>query len=226
MPTTVEVRYEQAVYGSFPFWNRGYGVLARSAGCRPDWVAALKAACQRYGERPAGIADADALFAMRIDRGPWMIVGVFPQGCDDAGRPVRWRSMPSSSARGPTGGPVPTRSPSPTSCAATGAPRISMRPCRPAVRRSDGQMTGIPLIPGRRMLTSGSSPSSRRSRAVGGSSSSPAARSMRWPHPSGGPCRRASGAGRRLPPGPSTMPTASTWWRCPSWPASRAGPPT
>ena len=87
MPTTVEVRYEQAVYGSFPFWNRGYGVLARSAGCRPDWLAALKAACQRYGERPAGIADADALFAMRIDRGPWMIVGVFPQGCDDAGRP-------------------------------------------------------------------------------------------------------------------------------------------
>jgi hypothetical protein len=87
MLTTVKVRYEQAVYGSFPFWNRGYGVLARSAGCRPGWIAALKAACQRYGERPAGIVDADALFAMRIDRGPWMIVGVFPQGCDDTGRP-------------------------------------------------------------------------------------------------------------------------------------------
>src|SRR5262249_37652418 len=28
-----------------------------------------------------------ALFAMRIDRGPWMIVGVAPQGHDDAGRP-------------------------------------------------------------------------------------------------------------------------------------------
>ena len=87
MPTAVNARFEQAVYGSFPFWNRGYGVLARSAGCRPEWLAALKAACQRYGERPAGIADADALFAMRIDRGPWMIVGVSPQGCDDAGRP-------------------------------------------------------------------------------------------------------------------------------------------
>ena len=24
---------------------------------------------------------------MRIDRGPWMIVGVYPQGCDDQGRP-------------------------------------------------------------------------------------------------------------------------------------------
>ncbi len=34
-----------------------------------------------------GIADADGLFAMRIDRGPWMIVGVSPHGCDDAGRP-------------------------------------------------------------------------------------------------------------------------------------------
>jgi hypothetical protein len=83
----VKIRYEQAVYGSFPFWNRGYGVLARSAGCRPEWLAALKSACQRYGERPAGFADADALFAMRADRGPWMIVGVFPLGCDDAGRP-------------------------------------------------------------------------------------------------------------------------------------------
>jgi hypothetical protein len=81
------VRFEQAVYGSFSYWNRGYGILARSADCRPEWLAALKAACQRFGERPAGVTDADALFAKRIERGPWMIVGVFPQGCDDAGRP-------------------------------------------------------------------------------------------------------------------------------------------
>jgi hypothetical protein len=87
MLSVVNTRFEQAVYGSFPFWNRGYGVLARSAGCRPEWLATLKAACQRYGERPAGIADVEALFAMRADRGPWMIVGVSPQGCDDAGRP-------------------------------------------------------------------------------------------------------------------------------------------
>ena len=87
MLSVVNAQFEQAVYGSFPFWNRGYGVLAHSAGCRPEWLATLKAACQRYGERPAGIADADALFAMRADRGPWMIVGVSPQGCDDAGRP-------------------------------------------------------------------------------------------------------------------------------------------
>lgn len=79
--------FEQAVYGSFAFWNRGYAVLARSSGCRPEWLAALKSACQRYGERPAGVAEAGALFALRIDRGPWMIVGVAPQGDDDAGRP-------------------------------------------------------------------------------------------------------------------------------------------
>lgn len=79
--------FEQAVYGSFPFWNRGYAILAHSAGCRPEWLTALKAACQRYGERPAGVADAGALFARRIERGPWMIVGVVPQGDDDAGRP-------------------------------------------------------------------------------------------------------------------------------------------
>lgn len=83
----VKASFEQAVYGSFPFWNRGYAILARSAGCRPEWLAALKAACQRYGERPTGINDFPALFAKRIDRGPWMIVGVAPQGADDAGRP-------------------------------------------------------------------------------------------------------------------------------------------
>ncbi len=87
MLSVLNARFEQAVYGSFPFCNRGYGVLARSAGCRPEWLAALRSACQRYGERPAGIDDADGLFAIRIDRGPWMIVGVTPQGCDDAGRP-------------------------------------------------------------------------------------------------------------------------------------------
>lgn len=87
MPKVINVGVEQAVYGSFPFWDRGYGILTRSVACRPEWLDALKRACQRYGERPAGVPDAEGLFAKRIDRGPWMIVGVSPQGDDDAGRP-------------------------------------------------------------------------------------------------------------------------------------------
>ena len=51
----VKVRFEQAVYGSFPFWHRGYAVLAHSAGCRPEWLAELRTVCQRCGEPPAGL---------------------------------------------------------------------------------------------------------------------------------------------------------------------------
>lgn len=82
-----KIRFEQAVYGSFPFWNRGYAVLGRSPGCRDEWLAALKLAGQRFGERPPGVGDHAGVFAIPLARGPWMIVGVFPQGCDDQGRP-------------------------------------------------------------------------------------------------------------------------------------------
>jgi hypothetical protein len=81
------VRLEQAVYGSFPFWNRGYAVLARSPGCRPEWLAALQMAGQRYGEQPVGVSGADGLFALRMKCGSWMIVGVSAQGRDDRDRP-------------------------------------------------------------------------------------------------------------------------------------------
>jgi hypothetical protein len=81
------VRLEQAVYGSFPFWNRGYAVLARSLGCRPEWLAALQTASQRYGERPTGALEADGLFSLRLSCGAWMIVNVSAQGCDDRDRP-------------------------------------------------------------------------------------------------------------------------------------------
>jgi hypothetical protein len=83
----VHVRFEQAVYGSFPFWHRGYGVLARSSGCRPEWLAELRSICQRYGESPAGITQADALFALPLKCGPWIIARVHPLGCDDRDRP-------------------------------------------------------------------------------------------------------------------------------------------
>jgi len=81
------VLYEQAVYGNFPFWSRGYGLLAHSAKCEPDWLAALKLACQRFGERPRECADNLGFFAIPQPDGPCMIVGVFPNGRDDQGRP-------------------------------------------------------------------------------------------------------------------------------------------
>jgi hypothetical protein len=83
----VTIRFEQAVYGSFPFWRRGYSVLTQSVGCRPEWLAELRTVCQRYGEPPTGAMEADSLFALRLKCGPWLIVGVHPQGCDDQDRP-------------------------------------------------------------------------------------------------------------------------------------------
>jgi hypothetical protein len=83
----VKVRFEQAVYGSFPFWHRGYAVLAHSEGCRPEWLAELRSVCQRCGEPPTGLIPAHSLFALRLKCGPWMIVGAYPQGRDDRDRP-------------------------------------------------------------------------------------------------------------------------------------------
>lgn len=83
----LSIPFEQAVYGSFPFWDRGYAVLAHSPRCRAEWLAELKAACQRYGERPSGAAEAGGLLAQRLASGPWMIVRPSEQGCDDQGRP-------------------------------------------------------------------------------------------------------------------------------------------
>jgi hypothetical protein len=87
MGSKVEVRFEQAVYGTFPFWDRGYDILAQSGGCQPEWLADLKVVCQRYGERPLGASGAGGLFATRLATGPWVVVGVSDQGVDDHGRP-------------------------------------------------------------------------------------------------------------------------------------------
>jgi hypothetical protein len=83
----MRISFEQAVYGSFAFWNRGYGVLAHSAGCRPEWLAELRNVCQRYGEPPTGAAASGGFFALPLKSGPWLIAGVQSQGCDDLGRP-------------------------------------------------------------------------------------------------------------------------------------------
>jgi hypothetical protein len=82
-----KIRFEQAVYGSFPFWHRGYSLLCRSEGCRPEWLTEMRAVCQRFGEPPAGTTQADSVFVLRLKCGPWMIAGVHPQGLDDQDRP-------------------------------------------------------------------------------------------------------------------------------------------
>lgn len=83
-----QIRYEQAVYGSFPFWDRGYALLARSDGCRPEWIRGFEEACQRYGEPPPGLSADGAAFATVLPNGgPWLVVGVGSTGRDDRGRP-------------------------------------------------------------------------------------------------------------------------------------------
>lgn len=83
----MDIPFEQLVYGSFPFWDRGYDVLARSPGCRPDWAAEVLAACRKFGEAPAGVAPCPAFFSLRLPSGLRAIVGVEPLGADDRGRP-------------------------------------------------------------------------------------------------------------------------------------------
>lgn len=81
------IRYEQAVYGSFPFWKRGYAVLGRSDGCLPEWLDAMRHACQRLGERPSGIESFRSHFARPLGRAHWMVVRADSLGRDDQDRP-------------------------------------------------------------------------------------------------------------------------------------------
>ncbi len=83
MPTIV---YEQAVYGSFPGWNRGYDLLARSPGCRPEWIDGFRATCQQYGEPTRG-ASAGGLIVRRLTDRVELIVRPSSAGTDDHGRP-------------------------------------------------------------------------------------------------------------------------------------------
>src|SRR5262245_29399162 len=80
------IRYEQAVYGSFPFWDRGYATWAHSPGCRPEWLDWLGATCPRIGPPPPG-ESTGGLCALRPDRETWAIIGTYDQGTDDRGRP-------------------------------------------------------------------------------------------------------------------------------------------
>ncbi len=82
---------EQAVYGSFPFWDRGYALLGHSPGCRADWLERFRRACQQFGERPRGVvlpAGQRCWFTLRAEAScPWTLVGVSEHGLDDRGRP-------------------------------------------------------------------------------------------------------------------------------------------
>ncbi len=85
----VVIRYEQAVYGSFPFWDKGYAILAR-----------LPRLPRRVARRPQGRLPTlrrataargrsrGAWSRARLPRsGPWAIIRPSPQGVDDRGRP-------------------------------------------------------------------------------------------------------------------------------------------
>ncbi len=83
----MDIVAEQLVYGSFPFREGGYDLLARSPGCTPGLTAEVVAVCRRFGQPPSSEAARPALFALPLPSGPWAVVGVSPQGEDDRGRP-------------------------------------------------------------------------------------------------------------------------------------------
>lgn len=82
----VTIACEQAVYGSFPDWDRGYDLLARSSGCRPDWLDAFRRTCQQYGEPSRG-AEAGGLIVRPLPDRTHLIVRPSAAGSDDHGRP-------------------------------------------------------------------------------------------------------------------------------------------
>lgn len=85
--TETTLAFEQAVYGSFPFWHRGYDLLGHSPGCRPAWISAMKWTCQHLGERLRGVAPPGGLVTRWLDDGTWLILHPFSPGTDDVGRP-------------------------------------------------------------------------------------------------------------------------------------------
>jgi hypothetical protein len=75
---------EQAIYGGQDVG--GYRFLARSPGFREEWLPAAERLCTGFGERPAGVACPQAVFARPLDDHV-AVVQVADQGRDDAGRP-------------------------------------------------------------------------------------------------------------------------------------------
>lgn len=83
----MNIHLEQLVYGSLPAWDRGYDVVGRSPGCSASTLSEVVGLCRRYGQPPSGSPGHSGLFAIRLESGPWAVVGAFPVGPDDQGRP-------------------------------------------------------------------------------------------------------------------------------------------
>ena len=84
----MQIAYEQAVYGSFPFWDKGYAVLARSENCRDEWLRDFTHLCQLLGQPPSEAAPVvdKLILAKKLPSGPWLVCQGSAQGCDDRGR--------------------------------------------------------------------------------------------------------------------------------------------
>jgi hypothetical protein len=80
-----DIVIEQALYGSQG--PGGYQFLARSPGFRDDWLPEAERLCAGFGDRAAGVACPEALFAKPFGRGQVAVVQVADQGADAAGRP-------------------------------------------------------------------------------------------------------------------------------------------
>ena len=218
MPT-VRVRFEQAVYGSFPFWDRGYALLAHSPGCRPEWLAEFLAACQRYGEPRGGAPEARGLFSPAAEERPLDRRRRQPPGARRPGTP-RGPGVPRPlplAARLPQGGSRP------------------VRPLRGLAGRLDGRDPDLALgsLAGRGPRHAGHSatipaPSGSRRpwRAAGAWPSRRPGRSTRSRGRSGSRSPIGPGGGPRSRPGPSATATGSTWSPCPAWRASSSTLPT
>jgi len=88
----VRIACEQADYGSFPFWDKGYAVLARSENCRDEWLSDFSHLCQSLGQPPGEAAPLvnKLILAKKLPSGPWLVCQGSAQGCDDRGRPGAW----------------------------------------------------------------------------------------------------------------------------------------
>ncbi len=83
----VTITGEQAVFGSFHFWDRGYDILAKSPGCNDPWIRALRRVAGQLGERSRHAPEPGGFISLTLQDRTWMVVGPRPQGVDDRGRP-------------------------------------------------------------------------------------------------------------------------------------------